>query len=59
MVIFCFEVYKVEQIHLLKLTLIVQNDEAFTFTDNLFNEGIHYETAESLQEGEIDSCKVS
>jgi hypothetical protein len=30
---------------------IVQNDEAFAFTDSLFNEGIHYDTAGSLQEG--------
>lgn len=30
---------------------VVQNDEAFSFTDSLLGEGITYETAGSLQEG--------
>lgn len=30
---------------------IVQNEEAFAFTDNLLGEGVTYETAGSLQEG--------
>ncbi len=30
---------------------VVQNSEAFEFTDSLFNEGVRYETAGSLQEG--------
>lgn len=30
---------------------IVQNSEAFTFTDNLVNEGMKYETAGSLKDG--------
>ena len=30
---------------------VVQNSEAFAFTDTLLNEGVHYETAGSLQDG--------
>ena len=30
---------------------VVQNEEAFTFTDTLLGEGVRYETAGSLQEG--------
>ncbi len=30
---------------------VVQNDEAFSFTDSLLGEGVTYETAGSLQEG--------
>jgi len=30
---------------------VVQNDEAFAFTDSLIGEGVRYETAGSLQEG--------
>lgn len=30
---------------------VVQNDEAFAFTDNLLGEGVKYETAGSLQDG--------
>ena len=30
---------------------VIQNEEAFAFTDTLLGEGVRYETAGSLQEG--------
>ena len=35
---------------------IVQNEEAFAFTDDLLGEGVSYETAGSLQGGERFGC---
>lgn len=35
---------------------IVQNEEAFQFTDDLLGEGVTYETAGSLQGGKKSGC---
>ncbi|MFR3343140.1 MAG: DUF932 domain-containing protein [Anaerobutyricum sp.] len=39
---------------------VIQNEEAFAFTDALLGEGVRYETAGSLQEGRrVAACKTS